>query len=260
MNTTKIPVLIVDDEPLARDELSRLILEDGSFEVAAQAGSGEEALAKLKADESIRVVFLDIDMPGPSGLQVASRLSDWPDPPLVVFATAYNQYAVEAFETSAIDYILKPYDPERLKKTFAKIKHSTGRKGESREKLQALDQHLVQKQIIKKLVGHERNRKDRILIHPEEVYFFHARFTEVTARLKDRDLVVNATLKDLLLCLDAERFAQTHKAYIVNLDKVEKVSPMFSGNFEVSLRGIADVKIPLSRRYSRQVKSLLGNW
>lgn len=260
MDSNKIPVLIADDEPLAREELARLILQDGSFDLIAQAASGEEALSKLKTDSSIRVVFLDIDMPGPNGLQVASRLSDWPEPPLVVFATAYNQYAVEAFETNAVDYILKPYDPERLKKTFAKIKHSMGRKGEAREKLLALDRDLVQKQIIKKLVGHERNRKDRIVIHPEEVYYFHAKFTEVTARLKDRELVVNATLKELLSCLDAEKFAQTHKSYIVNLDKVEKVSPMFSGNFEVSLRGIPEIKLPLSRRYSRQVKSLLGNW
>lgn len=260
MEANKIAVLVVDDEALARDELTRLILEDGAFEVIAQAGSGDEALTKLKEDSRIRVAFLDIEMPGPSGLQVASRLSDWPDPPLVVFATAYHQYAVEAFETNAVDYVLKPYDPERLKKTFAKIKQSLGRKGEAREKLQALDQHLVRKQIIKKLVGHERNRKDRIVIHPEEVYFFHARLTEVTARLKDRELVVNATLKELLACLDAEKFAQTHKSYIVNLDKVEKVSPMFSGNFEVSLRGIPDLKLPLSRRYSRQVKSLLGSW
>lgn len=260
MEQPRIPVLIADDEPLARDELSRLIDENGSFEIVHRAANGSEALELLKKDPQIKVVFLDIDMPGLSGLQVASRLADWPAPPLVVFATAYDRYAVEAFDANAIDYVLKPYDPERLKKTFAKVKASLERSGEARDRLVALDQHLIQKQIIRKLVGHERNRKDRILIHPEEVFYFFAKFTEVVARLRDRELVVNATLKELLSSLDAEKFAQTHKSYIVNLDKVEKVSPMFSGNFEISLRGLPDLRIPLSRRYARQVKDHLGNW
>ncbi|HTL46485.1 MAG TPA: LytTR family DNA-binding domain-containing protein [Verrucomicrobiae bacterium] len=255
-----IKVMIVDDEPLARDEMSRFVSANAAFQVAETASTGEEALKKLKAQPDIDVVFLDIEMPGISGLEVAAKLADWPSPPLVVFATAYHQYAIEAFEAKAIDYILKPYDPARLRKTFEHAEELVQMKGAAKERLMALEEHLAKKGMLKKWMGHARNAKDRVVINPEEVYYFYAKYTEVIAVLQGKELIVNSTLKDLLENLDASRFAQTHKAYIVNLDKVEKVSPMFSGNFEILLKPPLASKIPLSRRYARQLKASLGSW
>jgi DNA-binding LytR/AlgR family response regulator len=250
-------VIVVDDEPLARGELIRLIGEDETFHVVGEASNGQEALELI---EQIHpdVVFLDIDMPKMNGLEVASRLSRAEKPPILVFATAYHQHAVEAFELNAVDYVLKPYETSRLQKTFQRLKAGAS-KSPMREKLQRLESSLVQKGALKKLVGHNRNRKDRIVIHPEDVFYFHAHYAEVTARLADQELIVNAPLKDIAAMLDPDRFAQTHKAYLVNLDKVEKVSPMFSGNFEMTLKGLTG-KLPLSRRYARRIKELLGTW
>ncbi|HNV85654.1 MAG TPA: LytTR family DNA-binding domain-containing protein [Candidatus Omnitrophota bacterium] len=258
-----IRVLIADDEPLAREELEKLISANGDFQVVAQASGGKDALGKLEK-EDVEVAFLDIEMPGLNGLEVASRLAEWEDPPLVVFATAYEQYAVQAFEANAIDYILKPYDPARIQKTLAKIRERASRTSEatagSKEKLVALEDYLIRRGTIKKLVGHRRNSKDRIVIDSAQVFFFYAELAEVLARVLEEDLIVRSTLKDLAEMLDPARFAQTHKAYIVNIDKIAKVAPMFSGNFQIILKDPKQTKIPLSRRYARDLKKLLGNW
>ena len=255
-----IKTLIADDETLNRQELRRMLEAGGDFQIMDEAVSGDEAFRKLKDHPEIDAVFLDINMPGLSGLEVASKLSDWPDPPLVIFATAYHEYAIKAFELNAIDYILKPYDPVRLQKTFEKIKEQVKIKGRNKERLVSLDDDLIRKGMIKKIAGHKRKTKDRIVIDPGDVCYFYAHNTEVSAHLENDDLILNFTLKEVLDNLDPEHFAQVHKSYIVNIDKIRKVSPMFSGNFEISLATKATKTIPLSRRFAKNLKSLLGSW
>ena len=252
-----IRVMLVDDEPLAREELTRLIKEDTGFQIVAESGNGEDALQKIKKNKP-EVIFLDIEMPGLSGLEMASNLAYWKNPPLVVFATAYNEYAIQAFEANAIDYVLKPYDPKRLGQTFARIKEGLKGKASSRENLVSLEEDLIRKGVLKKLVGHRRKMKDRIVIDPAEVYYFRSEYAEVLARLAGEELIVRATLKELLASLDPARFTQTHRAYIVNLDKIEKVSPLFSGNFEISFKDHSLPQVPLSRRYAKNLKTLLS--
>ena len=254
-----IRTMIVDDEPLAREELARLVKQNDGFEIVEEASNGTEALQKLKKAK-IDVVFLDIEMPGLTGLEVASKLADWPKPPLVVFATAYQQYAVQAFETHAIDYILKPYDEQRLRKTLSRIKELVSSQASERGNLVALDDELIRKGMIKKVIGYRRKTKDRIVINPTDVYYFHVHYSEILARLEAEELIVRVTLKELMDSLEPSQFAQTHKSYLVNLDKIEKVSPMFSGNFEISLKHSSLPKIPLSRRFSRALKERLGGW
>lgn len=254
-----IKVIIVDDEILAREDLGRLIREDKDFKIVGEAANGQAGLNLIR-EEAPDVVFLDIEMPRLNGLEVASRLTEWENPPLVVFATAYHQHALKAFEKNAIDYVLKPYDPLRLKKTIRRIRDLLDERVPMRDKLTSLEDYLIEKGTIKKLVGHKRNTKERIVIHPDEVYYFHARYSEVEAHLESQELMVNTTLKQIPAILADRRFAQTHKAYIVNLDKVDKVSPLFSGNFQITLKAPKTEKIPLSRRYARKIKSLLGHW
>ena len=254
-----IRVMVVDDETLSREELIRLIGENPQFQVVTSASNGTEALEKMKKTE-VDVIFLDIEMPGLTGLEVASRFAEWEKPPLVVFVTAYHEYAVQGFEANAIDYILKPYDPERLKKALTRVKEFLKNKIPAKEKLISLEDYLIQKGVLKKLIGRRRKSKERIVIEPTQLYYFHAELAEVFAHLENEDLIVNMTLKDLLANLDPARFAQTHKAYIVNLDKIEKVSPMFSGNFQITLKDSKKTTVPLSRRYARHLKQLLGNW
>ncbi|MBI4115738.1 MAG: response regulator [Candidatus Omnitrophica bacterium] len=254
-----IRVMVVDDEPLAQEELVRLISEDKDFQIISQAGNGAEALQQMKK-LPVDVVFLDIEMPRLNGLEVTSRLTEWENPPRVVFATAYHQYAIEAFEANAIDYLLKPYEPSRLKKTLERIKELFKTEKPSRERLISLEDDLIRKGVLKKIVGHKRNAKDRIVLDPTEVYYFFAHLAEVLAYTANGELIVNSTLKELLANLDPAHFAQTHKSYMVNLGQIEKVSPLFSGNFEITLKHPSLPKIPLSRRYAKGIKSRLGSW
>ena len=254
-----IRTMIVDDESFARQELIRLLKMSEDFEIVGEATTGREALEKLK-EERADVIFLDIEMPGMNGLEVASALAEWPSPPLVVFATAYHEFAIEAFEANAIDYILKPFEPNRLRKTLERIKNRLKSKASFVENLISLENNLIEKGLLKKLAGHKRNSKDRVVFDPREVYYFDVQHSELIAHLEKEELIVTSTLKDLLSSLTSQGFVQTHKAYMVNLDKIEKVSPLFSGNYEIHLKDPAKTHIPLSRRYAQGLKQQLGNW
>ncbi len=254
-----IRVIVVDDEPLAQEELQRLISQDKDFRVIEAASNGTEGIEKIKKNEP-DVVFLDVEMPGMNGLEVASGLAQFENPPRIVFATAYNQYAIDAFNMNAIDYILKPYQPDRVAKTLERIKEAFKTKEVFRERLIALEDTLIHKGVLKKLLGHRRNSKERVVLGPDEIYYFHAELAEVFAYTDQGEFMMNMSLKELNESLNAAQYAQTHKAYIVNVGKIEKVSPMFSGNFEITLKDPKKTKIPLSRRYAKAIKTLLGNW
>ena len=131
-----IRVFVADDDRDAQTKMVSLITADTSFQVLDRADNGEDALKKIKMG-SFDVAFLDIEMPGLTGLEVASELSRTPNPPLVVFATAHDRYAIEAFEANAIDYVLKPYDPERVRKSLERVKQTLQSKPATQEKLQA---------------------------------------------------------------------------------------------------------------------------
>src|SRR5439155_22279736 len=123
-------------------------------------------------------------------------------------ATANHQYAIEAFEAHAIDYVLKPFDPARIAKTLQRVREALRRTAPERQDLVSLEDHFMRKGMIRKLAGHRRNSRDRIVIDPSDVYFFTARLAEVVAQLGTQELIVNATLKDIL-AQHGERFAQT---------------------------------------------------
>ena len=254
-----IRIMVVDDESLAREQLIGLIRTDPDLRVVSQANNGLEAMRLLTADP-VDVVFLDIQMPGLSGLEMATYLAVWKDPPLVVFATAYDEYAVKAFETHAIDYILKPYDATRLAKTFVKLKEHIRLKMSSRQKLQSFGEELLKTGAVKMITGRKRNSKDRMVIDPSEVFFFQAQMAEVTAHLEGQTLIVYKTLEELTQMLDPAKFVQPHRSYIVNLAKVEKVVPLFKENYELVLKDSGHTHIPLSRHRSAEIKKRLSNW
>ena len=247
---------IVDDEIPARNELKRFLELETGFEVVGEAADGETALDSIRRLKPA-IVFLDIHIPKLSGLEVAKQLSKFEEPPLVIFVTAFDEYAIQAFEVNAIDYILKPYDQERFKKACAKARRVVQDHSLAKSKLTSLSRYLEKGRPLK-IVGHRRKSKDRVFIHPQDVLYFHVQLTEVTARLMGgEELLVHATLKSLLDAIDPNRFQQIHRAYIVNLDQVAKVTPLFSGNFELILKDSAATRIPLSRRFARKLKKLL---
>lgn len=254
-----IQVMIVDDEEHARSTLARLVEEEPDFRIVGQAASGDEALRKLK-EEAVDVIFLDVEMPDLSGLDVASQLARFENPPLVVFATAYDKYAIEAFEANAMDYILKPFESERLGRTFARIRQAVQAKESSKDKLSALENQLVTMGRLKRLVGLRPKSRTRILFDPKEVYFFQIRVGDVHANLGTEELVVRMSLKDILASLDPSQFVRIHKSYIVNVEKVTSLEPLFHNDYKIDLKGPKSITLPLSRRYAAAFKALLKNW
>lgn len=251
-----IEALIVDDETPARNELKRFLEKEADFKIAGEAQDGEEALAAVKRLKP-HVVFLDIHIPKQTGLQVAQALSELDTPPLVVFITAYDQYAIQAFELSAVDYILKPYDAARFKNACDKVRHVVSDQVQVRDRLTNLRNYLERSKPLQ-ILGHRRNSRDRIFIHPNDVLYFHVQLTEVTAHLANgEELILNTTLKSLFDMLDPSLFQQAHRSYVVNLDQVEKVRPLFGGNCELVLKNSSHGTVPLSRRYARKLKKFL---
>lgn len=253
----KIRLLVVDDEKFAREELSGLLSKSEGFELAGSAANGQDAL-KILETGNIDGLFLDIDMPGMNGLELAGILSTWPHPPRVIFATAHNQYAVAAFEANAVDYILKPYHEDRIAKALGKLRDAVQKGPADSSPLEGLGRSLFEKGLVKKMVVHKKNSKDRIVIDPAECDYFHAESAEVFAHINGQDYVVNMTLKDLTAALITQGFAACHKAFLINLAKIEKISPLFSGNFEILLK--TGNKIPLSRRFAKDIRSKIGGW
>lgn len=252
-----IKVMVVDDEVFARERMVKLIASDPELEVVAQAADGVEALRLLEKN-AVDVLFLDIDMPGKNGIEVALELADDPASPRVVFVTAHNEFAVKAFEAHAIDYVLKPFDPERIQKSFERVKEAVKLKKPMGEKLAALGDDYAAK--VRKIVGRRANSKERVLIDPAEVLYFYASLARVSAYLGDKEWLVTLTLEELERSLDPAQFARSHRAYIVNLSKVEKVVPMFNENYELILKDPAKTHIPLARRNAKEFKKKLGNW
>jgi DNA-binding LytR/AlgR family response regulator len=253
-------VLIVDDEMPARSEL-RYILESLSPEATFyEATNGAEAL-HVVAREPVDVVFLDIHMPGQDGLEVAATIADRPGPPLIVFATAYDEHSLRAFELAALDYVVKPFNEQRLAQTMERVRRLL----DQRDRL-ALRQEALQKYLagaiptggLTKLWG-ERDNENWILVDYEDIMWIVAQSKKVYAHtVAGEKLRVRRTLKALESRLAERGFARVHRGYLVNLDHVAEVVPWFSRTYLVRMRDEARTEIPMSRRYAARLKKVTG--
>lgn len=240
-------VLIVDDERPARSRLRRLLESFGDVEIVGEADSGVaalEAIERLKPE----LVFLDVQMPTLNGFEVIRELRG-PDVPLVIFVTAYDQYALKAFEVSAVDYLMKPVEPERLEKALAKVR---GRPTLS--SLEKLTAALTPRSYLERVVG---RRGTRLFVLPlTQVQAFVAEDELVFALMPEGRVMVGYTLRDLELKLDPDKFARVHKQTIVNLASIAEIEPLGSGGAMSRLQGGASIEI--SRRYRGTLREKLG--
>jgi two-component system LytT family response regulator len=218
----RVRALLADDEPRARQFLEKLLGEHDELQVVGAARGGAEALtltARLKPD----VLFLDIHMPDLSGLEVARHLRG-AEAPIVVFVTAYDRYAIAAFEVAALDYVLKPIRRERLAETVRRVleEHRSGRPAARARALQeALESRPLsgQRPELRRLPV--RHRHEVRLLDLAEVPLIFSRDRLVLARCDGHEFLVDYTLQELERRLPGEQFVRVHRAALVNLDAVE---------------------------------------
>lgn len=244
-----IRVLIADDEAPARDKLSRWLGEHQDIDVVAAESDG---LAAASAIERLRpqVALLDIQMPGLSGLEVAAQL-EADAAPLLVFVTAFDEHAVKAFELNAVDYLLKPYDKDRLAKMLSRI----------RERLRGPAARPAAVQTARAQSG----AADRLLVNVGEhlqlieatsIEWLEADDNYVQVHTAARTYLLRRTLQDLLAQLGEERFARIHRSVAVNVAEIQTLTPLFKGDHKVVLRRGQTLR--MSRRFKEALFARMG--
>jgi two-component system LytT family response regulator len=248
-----IRVLIVDDEPGARRRLERLLLEAADIEIVGQVGNGREAVAAIKQLQP-DLVFLDVQMPGMTGIEVVqevgSRLM-----PATIFVTAYDQYAVKAFDLAALDYLLKPFDDERFEQALARARQDLGQHAtkELHERLQALVRAIAGDTRAEpappeylKRIAVEMRGKLRI-VPVDKISFISARGNYVYLHVGQEELLVREQMQRLEEQLPPDRFFRIHRSFIVRLDEIETLVYNPGGDYKVRLLDGRTLKASRSR-------------
>lgn len=249
-------VVVVDDEQLAREELCFLLEQMGGLEVVGQAGNGVEALAaaeRLAPD----LLFLDVQMPGLTGFEVARRLLERDAPAHIVFVTAFDHYAIEAFEVNAVDYLLKPVEPSRLEQAVERARRRISSDRPLNDQLEKIVQ----------LVAERQSRRDRLAVKVGERFLLVQSDEIIYASLADdsvnivTSLVAGTsnyrTLDELQARLDPAVFWRVHRSHLVNINKIKEIVPWFSRNYILRMKDAKTTEIPVSRSQTKRLREYL---
>ncbi len=259
--------LIVDDEQLARDELGYLLGQVGGVEVIAQAGNGVEALEtidRLQPD----LVFLDVQMPGLTGFEVARRLLDTGPTSHIIFVTAYDQHAIEAFEVNAVDYLLKPVDPSRLEIALQRARRRiVVDRGDAPTPAAVRGISNQQLEQIVQLVTERNSRRERLalkvgerflLVQSEDIIYASLAAESITVVTNQHVGTSNyRTLDELQARLDPSVFWRVHRSHLVNINKIKEIVPWFSRNYILRMKDDKTTEIPVSRTQTRRLREYL---
>jgi len=257
--------VLVDDEQLARDELSYLLSQIDGIDVVGQAGDGVEALATIKRLQP-DVVFLDIQMPGLTGFEVARRMIDHQLSSHIIFVTAFDQHAIEAFEVNAVDYLLKPVDPTRLETALqrAQKRITSERQAADSDGVPPMAADLER---IVQLVTERQSRRERLeikvadrflLVQAEEILFASLADEAITVVTSQYAGTSNyRTLDELQARLDPTVFWRVHRSHLVNINKIKEIVPWFSRNYILRMKDEKATEIPVSRTQTRRLREYL---
>ncbi|HEU4665280.1 MAG TPA: response regulator [Dokdonella sp.] len=229
----RIAALVVDDEPIARHAIVRLLREDADVDVLGECGDGASAVAAIR-ECSPDLVFLDVQMPAMGGMDVLATIGA-ERMPATVFVTAYEQYAVRAFEANAVDYLVKPFSRERflatLRRVKARLTGAAAQRGASRELLLALDELRRRDDWIERIPV--RVDEHVVLVPVDDIVWIKASRNTVQLHLVDRSHELRETMANLAARLDPRRFARVHRSAIVNVRRVRAIHPWFNGHHVV---------------------------
>lgn len=250
-----IRALIVDDEPLARQRIRSLLASEPDVEIARECRDGEEALAAI-LDSPPDLLFLDVQMPVMDGFEVLARLGPG-RMPVVIFVTAYDQYALKAFDVHALDYLLKPFDQERFQEAL----------GRARQALEHLADGKLERRILALLAERDEGRAalDRFVVRESGRIFFvkasdvdciEATRNYVTLFAGKETHAVRQTMAQLEEKLDRRKFVRVHRSWIVNVERIRELQPWFNGTYVVITQG--GKRLRTSRSFRENVDALLA--
>jgi two-component system response regulator LytT len=245
-------VVIIDDEGPARRDLRRILGSFEDVEVVGEAADGPDAVKIIKRLEP-DLVLLDIQMPGLDGFQVLARLTDMENLPAVVFVTAYDQYAIKAFEVHAVDYVLKPVEEKRLAEAVERSRSIRGG-AEPGPNLRALLTAIGAPE--KRLAV--RQGEGLVMVDVRDILYATIESGGVRVVSRGLEGVVNfRSLDELERELGGRRFMRVHKSYLANIDRIYEITPWFSGSYKIRMDGKGGPVIPLSRAQARELRKII---
>ena len=260
----RLSVLIVDDEPLAREGLKRLVSSDADVAAIREARNGREALVSIR-EQKPDLVLLDVQMPRMDGFAALEALGAAPLPE-IIFVTAHDQYAIRAFEISAVDYLLKPVTEERFRTAFERAKRrlaprippghgATEPDDMTRQILAALDAIASPRRHLKRIAV--RDGEKTVLIPADDVEWVEALQNYVRLHVGSATYVLHVPMSTIEAALDPERFARIHRSHIVNVQRIKQLWPFSHGQYIVELR--SGHRIQSGRTYGERMRRLLSN-
>jgi two-component system, LytTR family, response regulator LytT len=262
MTGPPIRALVVDDEQLAREELCFLLGEVGGVDIAGQAADGVDAL-RLAGELRPDLIFLDVQMPGLTGFEVARRLIEADVNAQLVFVTAFDQYAIDAFGVNAVDYVLKPIDADRLELTLERVRTRLA----ARPAAQTVPLSAEDLERVVAAVHARQGRRDQLAIRVGERFVLVQAEELIHASLTDETLVVVTTtvtgtsnyrtLDELQARLDPAVFWRVHRSHLVNITKIKEIVPWFSRNYLLKMKDAKGTEIPVSRTQTRRLREYL---
>jgi two-component system, LytTR family, response regulator len=254
MSNKKLKVFLVDDEPLALKRLSRLLDETGKVEII---GNTTEPLIALQIIPNITLdaIFLDIQMPELTGFELLQKLENYPP---VIFTTAFDEFALKAFEVYSVDYLLKPIEAERLEKALEKLEKLIAEKSdESTANLQKLLENLAPKPMLERLPS-RIGGKVQIIDVKEITHFYAEDKMTFAGNLEGKNFPLDSSLNELEKRLDGSKFLRVHRNSIVNVNFIEEVHGWFSGQVMIRLKNARKSEIIVARDRVKILKDFLG--
>jgi two-component system LytT family response regulator len=254
-NARPIRALVIDDEPLARAFILEMLREDSEVEIIGECPNGLNAIEAIQK-HTPDLIFLDVQMPEIGGFAVLEALTP-EQMPFVIFVTAYDQYAVRAFEVNALDFLLKPFDRKRFKIAWQKAKTQI-----QRERTELLDQRILS--LLKDLKAEPKYLERLVLknngriffLETDEVDWIEAEGNYVSVHSGQKSYLLRDTISGLETQLDPKKFLRIHRSAIVQLEKIQELQPLFHGDYRVIMRN--GTELTLSRNYRDRLQEALG--
>jgi two-component system, LytTR family, response regulator LytT len=253
-----INTLIVDDERPARDELAYLLKAFPDVNIVGQGKNGLEAVSLIK-EHNPDLVFLDVQMPGLDGFGVIKRLVERKlRLPQIIFATAFDNYAVHAFEVNAVDYVLKPFDKGRVAKALQRAKKMVEANSSPVERLESLVGQLGATKATQPVKLLMKSQSRLLLIDAEEMAYASIQDGTITIYTREAEGVSNfRTIEELQASLDADKFWRAHRSYLVNINQIKEVVPWFKSSYMLKMNDKRASEIPVSRAQTKRLRELL---